>query len=189
MAAPMMTMRMAARLTRSTGRTLSLSAASRRQDRFAPVAARSFVPRRAFSSDQISMTFVDGEGNETPVVAKEGDTLLDIAQDNDVELEGACGGELACSTCHLIFEKAVYDQLPEISEEEEDMLDLAWGLTDTCVGTYASSIALAWPSLMSGAVLFCIGLDWAARSTRPKFCRARASACRTRARASSRRGV
>lgn len=44
---------------------------------------------------------------------------------------GACGGELACSTCHLVFEKDVYDQLPEISEEEEDMLDLAWGLTDT----------------------------------------------------------
>jgi ferredoxin len=44
---------------------------------------------------------------------------------------GACGGELACSTCHLIFEKDVFDQLPEISEEEEDMLDLAWGLTET----------------------------------------------------------
>ena len=46
-------------------------------------------------------------------------------------MSGACGGELACSTCHLIFEKDVYDALPEISEEEEDMLDLAWGLTET----------------------------------------------------------
>lgn len=46
---------------------------------------------------------------------------------------GACGGELACSTCHLVFEKELFEKLPEISEEEEDMLDLAWGLTDTYV--------------------------------------------------------
>lgn len=44
---------------------------------------------------------------------------------------GACGGELACSTCHCIFEKHVYDQLGEMGEEEEDMLDLAIGLTET----------------------------------------------------------
>lgn len=52
---------------------------------------------------------------------------------NARSVAGACGGELACSTCHLIFEQDVFEQLPEISEEEEDMLDLAWGLTETCV--------------------------------------------------------
>lgn len=46
---------------------------------------------------------------------------------------GACGGELACSTCHVVFDPALYAQLPGKTEEEEDMLDLAWGLTDTCV--------------------------------------------------------
>jgi radical SAM/Cys-rich protein len=45
--------------------------------------------------------------------------------------KGACGGELACSTCHLIFEKDVYDTLPPKTDEEEDMLDLAFGLTET----------------------------------------------------------
>lgn len=45
--------------------------------------------------------------------------------------QGACGGELACSTCHLIFDKDVYDMLPPKSDEEEDMLDLAFELTDT----------------------------------------------------------
>ena len=44
---------------------------------------------------------------------------------------GACGGELACSTCHLIFEKSVYDSLPEKEEEEDDMLDLAFEVTET----------------------------------------------------------
>ena len=44
---------------------------------------------------------------------------------------GACGGELACATCHLIFESEVYDTLPEKLDEEDDMLDLAFELTDT----------------------------------------------------------
>ena len=43
----------------------------------------------------------------------------------------ACGGELACSTCHVILEEDVYELLGEVEEEEEDMLDLAFGLTDT----------------------------------------------------------
>ena len=48
-----------------------------------------------------------------------------------VSAAAACGGELACSTCHVILDEDVYEMLGEISEEEEDMLDLAWGLTDT----------------------------------------------------------
>jgi ferredoxin len=45
--------------------------------------------------------------------------------------KGACGGELACATCHLIFDPTVYETLPPKAEEEDDMLDLAYGLTDT----------------------------------------------------------
>ena len=44
---------------------------------------------------------------------------------------GACGGELACSTCHLIFEQDIYDTLDEKDEEEDDMLDLAFEVTET----------------------------------------------------------
>ena len=43
---------------------------------------------------------------------------------------GACGGTLACSTCHLYIDQESFDKLPEIDEEEEDMLDLAIGLED-----------------------------------------------------------
>ncbi|KUF99273.1 hypothetical protein AM588_10008499 [Phytophthora nicotianae] len=89
------------------------------------------IPPLGRHFSQVTFTFVDGEGEHTTVTAEEGEKLLDVAQDNDLELEGACGGELACSTCHLVFEKRIFDNLPEVSEEEEDMLDLAWGLTDT----------------------------------------------------------
>ena len=51
--------------------------------------------------------------------------------DNDVEIEAACGGELACSTCHVVLDKDLYDKLPAKLEEENDMLDLAMGLTST----------------------------------------------------------
>ena len=44
---------------------------------------------------------------------------------------GACGGETACSTCHVIMSPEVFAKLPEPSEAEEDMLDLAAGLTKT----------------------------------------------------------
>ena len=57
--------------------------------------------------------------------------MLDVAHANGIEIEGACGGETACSTCHVIVEKAYFDKLPKPSEEEVDMLDLAAGLTDT----------------------------------------------------------
>ena len=83
------------------------------------------------SAEVVEMTFVDLDGDELVVEAAHGATLLDVAQDNDVELEGACGGELACSTCHVVLEQKLYDQLEEKSEEEEDMLDLAFELEDT----------------------------------------------------------
>jgi ferredoxin len=83
------------------------------------------------SSEMVEMTFVEEDGTECPVVGKVGQTLLELAHENDVQLEGACGGDLACSTCHVILPKEFYDILPPKQEEEEDMLDLAWGLTET----------------------------------------------------------
>eukprot|EP00904_Undaria_pinnatifida_P008904 jgi/Undpi1/5143/HiC_scaffold_19.g08494.m1 len=63
--------------------------------------------------------------------AKCGMNLMRAAQANGVDLEGACEGVCACSTCHVIFTGEVFDSLPESSEDEEDMLDLAFGLTET----------------------------------------------------------
>lgn len=77
------------------------------------------------------ITFIDPKGNPTVVEAKEGQSILETAHANDIDLEGACEGALACSTCHVIVDDAWFDKLPEASEEEEDMLDLAFALTHT----------------------------------------------------------
>lgn len=77
------------------------------------------------------VTFIQADGSRHEIDAKSGLTLLEIAQDNDIDIEGACDGSMACSTCHVIVDADWYAQLPSISEEESDILDLAWGLTST----------------------------------------------------------
>jgi 2Fe-2S ferredoxin len=77
------------------------------------------------------MTFIQPDGTEKTVEAPSGLSVLEIAHQNDVDIEGACEGSLACSTCHVIVDKAWYQRLEEASEDEEDMLDLAFGLTKT----------------------------------------------------------
>ncbi len=81
--------------------------------------------------DRVSVTFVNADGVEAKVRACVGDNLLVVAHKNNIDLEGACECSIACSTCHVILEDDVFDDLPEPSEEEEDMLDLAYGLTPT----------------------------------------------------------
>ena len=71
------------------------------------------------------ITFIEADGTEKVIDAENGLSLLEVAHKNGVALEGACEGSLACSTCHIIMEKKFFDQLPDPSEEEEDMLDLA----------------------------------------------------------------
>ncbi|KAI7861535.1 2Fe-2S ferredoxin-type domain-containing protein [Spinellus fusiger] len=75
--------------------------------------------------------FTTADGEELAVKAVKGDTLLDLAQRYDIDLECACEGSLACSTCHVICEPAYYDKMEEPTDEENDMLDLAFGLTET----------------------------------------------------------
>jgi 2Fe-2S ferredoxin len=77
------------------------------------------------------ITFIDTEGTRRDVDAPVGLSVLEIAHKNDIDLEGACEGSLACSTCHVIVEPEWYDLLADASEDEEDMLDLAFGLTKT----------------------------------------------------------
>ncbi|TKX26838.1 adrenodoxin-like protein [Elsinoe australis] len=78
------------------------------------------------------VTFVDKDGSSHTFEVSDGDNLLDIAQANDIEMEGACGGSCACSTCHVIVEDPkMYDKMEEPDDDENDMLDLAFGLTET----------------------------------------------------------
>jgi len=90
-------------------------------------------PSVGADASTVTITFVEADGETlTKVEARVGETLLQTAHRHDIALEGACEGVCACSTCHLIFPQQVYADLEdEISEEEEDMLDMAYGLTDT----------------------------------------------------------
>jgi ferredoxin len=86
-----------------------------------------------FSSNAsgIPVEFINQDGSQRIVYATEGESLLDLAHENDIDLEGACEGSLACSTCHVILDSETYKKLPEPVDEENDMLDLAFGLTET----------------------------------------------------------
>ena len=77
------------------------------------------------------LVFIEKNGNRREVEVKKGVSVLEAAHSNGIDLEGACEGSLACSTCHVIVSKEWFDKLPPASEDEEDMLDLAFGLTPT----------------------------------------------------------
>jgi 2Fe-2S ferredoxin len=77
------------------------------------------------------MFFIERDGSTREVDAPLGLSVLEIAHREKIDIEGACEGSLACSTCHVIVDPDWYDLLKEASEDEEDMLDLAFGLTAT----------------------------------------------------------
>ncbi|KAG2244582.1 hypothetical protein Bca4012_023492 [Brassica carinata] len=83
-------------------------------------------------TEKINVIFVDKDGEEIHIKVPVGMNILEAAHENDIELEGACECSLACSTCHVIvMDTEYYNKLEEPTDEENDMLDLAFGLTDT----------------------------------------------------------
>jgi len=87
-----------------------------------------------FKLEDVKVTFIQQDGTKLEGKGKDGDNLLDIIVNNDIDIDGygACEGTLACSTCHVILKQEDFDRLPEEATDEElDMLDLAYGLTDT----------------------------------------------------------
>ncbi len=77
------------------------------------------------------MTFVERDGTRKEVSAPLGLSVLEVAHKHGVDIEGACEGSLACSTCHVIVDPAWFPKLAKPTEDEEDMLDLAFGLEKT----------------------------------------------------------
>jgi len=70
-------------------------------------------------------------GTRKEVESPSGLSLLEVAHKNDIPIDGACEGSLACSTCHVIVDSKWFEKLDTPTEDEEDMLDLAFGLTHT----------------------------------------------------------
>lgn len=81
-------------------------------------------------SSAVEIVFVDRNGEENKVAAPVGRNLLEVAHANNIDLEGACEGSLACSTCHVYLDQESFEKLEEPTDDENDMLDLAFGLAE-----------------------------------------------------------
>ncbi|HOB15099.1 MAG TPA: 2Fe-2S iron-sulfur cluster-binding protein [Novosphingobium sp.] len=79
----------------------------------------------------VKVTFITAAGDKVEAEGAPGLRLLEVAQNAGMPLEGTCEGQMACSTCHVIVAKDWFTRLPRASEDEEDMLDLAAGVTRT----------------------------------------------------------
>ncbi|CAB4443011.1 unnamed protein product [Rhizophagus irregularis] len=114
------------------------------KNKFVPITTldqfRKFSNSRVFCHKEITppkegegvkINFITPEGEKITINANIGDSIMDITQAHDIDLECACEGSLACSTCHVIVDPEYYDKLDEPTDEENDMLDLAFGLTET----------------------------------------------------------
>ena len=77
------------------------------------------------------LIFVNTEGTEKSVEAENGLSVMEIARDNDLDIEGTCGGSISCCTCHVIIDKDWFSIVGGPNPDEEDMLDLAVGLQPT----------------------------------------------------------
>ena len=73
---------------------------------------------------KITFRFETEKDKVVTVEVPEGDTILDAAHDNDINLNHNCGAVCACSTCQVYIDKGM-DSLPEISDKEEDFIDRA----------------------------------------------------------------
>uniref|UniRef100_A0A8C8S9D4 Adrenal ferredoxin n=1 Tax=Pelusios castaneus TaxID=367368 RepID=A0A8C8S9D4_9SAUR len=113
----------------AAGRPGGGSAAARAPGRFFGVSAPAWLS----SEDKVTVHFINRDGDKLTAEGKVGDSLLDVVVDKNLDIDGfgACEGTLACSTCHLIFEDHIFEKLDVITDEEMDMLDLAYGLTET----------------------------------------------------------
>ena len=58
------------------------------------------------------------------IIAKEGETVMEVTRNENFEIEGSCEGSMACSTCHIIVSDKWYDKLEPPGLEEIEMLEL-----------------------------------------------------------------
>ncbi|GAA4643304.1 ferredoxin family 2Fe-2S iron-sulfur cluster binding protein [Pontixanthobacter gangjinensis] len=79
----------------------------------------------------VRVRFFPAEGKPIDCEVEEGASLLSAGQAAGMALEGTCEGQMACSTCHVVVDEEWFDRLPEASEDEEDMLDLAFAVERT----------------------------------------------------------
>ncbi|KAG2463485.1 ferredoxin 1b [Polypterus senegalus] len=137
---------------------LYLRVALRRPTRIAYRALMCTAPDDRKVGEKVTIHFINQDGEKITTSASEGETLLDIVVNKNLDISGygACEGTLACSTCHLIFDEDVFKKMGPVLDEEMDMLDLAYGLTDTsrlgcqiCVQKWMDGIVVRVPQDMN----------------------------------------
>ena len=77
------------------------------------------------------ITFIKPDGTTHPITVKQGTTIMEAGRDNNIGIEGTCGGSLSCATCHVIFSDKDFERVGPPSDDELDMLDLAFGVQTT----------------------------------------------------------
>ena len=78
-----------------------------------------------------NIIFVTPDGNEHKVAVENGTTIMEAGRDANLGIEGTCGGCLSCATCHVIVDTVWFSKIGPPGEDELDMLDLAFGLSET----------------------------------------------------------
>ena len=78
-----------------------------------------------------NVIFIEPDGSEQNVFVELGTTVMEAGRDAGLGIEGTCGGCLSCATCHVIVDKDWFSKIGAPDEDEIDMLDLAFGLTET----------------------------------------------------------
>ncbi len=77
----------------------------------------------------VKVIFTQKNGQIAEIEAQEGLSILEVAQQNDIDLDGNCGGALACGTCHVIVPDNWVKKISPATNEEEDILDIVFGVT------------------------------------------------------------
>eukprot|EP00831_Metopus_contortus_P077519 TRINITY_DN7299_c0_g1_i3.p2 TRINITY_DN7299_c0_g1~~TRINITY_DN7299_c0_g1_i3.p2 ORF type:complete len:125 (+),score=30.76 TRINITY_DN7299_c0_g1_i3:155-529(+) len=85
-------------------------------------------------AEKVKLNFqVQGGKLFSNIQAEVGENLFQVSERCKLPLVGACEGNCACGTCHVILSKDTYKKLPAPSEDEEDLLQVAFGHTSTCL--------------------------------------------------------
>lgn len=74
------------------------------------------------------ITFIQRDGKRIEVDAKVGQTLLEVAEQNNIELVGACGGSCACGSCHVYIDEETLKKIEPPKEDEENVLDVVFNI-------------------------------------------------------------
>ncbi len=73
----------------------------------------------------------DFTGRTHALDAPEGWRLMEVLRDYGFPIKAECGGACSCATCHVYIDKAWLDRIPEMRDDEEEMLDEAFDVRDT----------------------------------------------------------